>query len=73
MTRPDPAAAAPVLSVTRGNPTPDELAVVTVLLSALGAEAPPADPPASAWSAQTRARRTAPRPGPDAWRLSTRT
>ena len=71
MTEQEPQSQA-VLGVTRGNPTPEELAALTVLLSALGTSEPAAEPATSAWTSQTRQRRAVPRPGPDAWRLSTR-
>jgi hypothetical protein len=70
------APAVPLVTVTRGAPTPAELAaVLAVLLTA--APAAPAGPSAerpqpSRWTEQSRARVTFPRPGPHAWRASAR-
>ena len=63
----------PVLYVEAGDPSPEELAALTVLLSSMAGGDQIAESGASPWATQTRKRRSAPRPGPDAWRLSTRT
>jgi hypothetical protein len=74
-------AQAPVMTVVRGRPSPDELAaVVPVLLPVLlaaGSAAEPADAAAPAvaarpavWADRARAWRVLPRPGPHAWRAS---
>jgi hypothetical protein len=67
----------PHLVVVRGEPTAEELAALTAVLSArAGAarsaeEPPPARP--SGWRDRSRLVRGAPpRPGPGAWRLSAR-
>ncbi|PDP86934.1 acyl-CoA dehydrogenase [Glycomyces fuscus] len=67
----------PHLAVVRGEPTAEELAVLTAVLSARAraarsAEEPPPERP-SGWRDRSRLVRGAPpRPGPGAWRLSTR-
>lgn len=61
----------PVLSVVKGNPTPEELAALTaVVLSmrAAGDEAPPR-PTTRHWVRRQQLR-LAPTPGPGAWRRS---
>jgi hypothetical protein len=62
----------PFLRVVSGNPTPAELAAVTVLLTARArAAAAPEDPaPAGGWSDLTLRIRRMPPPGPGAWRNS---
>jgi hypothetical protein len=61
----------PLLAVTRGVPTPDELAALLVVLASR-----PAGPASrgsaspSSWSAKSRLVRAAVRPGPGAWRAS---
>ena len=59
----DPGPAAPGFSVARGNPTPEELAALTVVLSAMSARAARADatdPPdgrtTAAWASSRRRR-----------------
>jgi hypothetical protein len=65
---------APVITVTRGEPTPAELAAVLAVLLAGRSAAP--DGPAteherpSQWTQRSRARAAFPRPGPHAWRAS---
>ena len=61
----------PALRIVRGEPTPDELAAVTVLLTALARAGSAAQPPSpSGWiDLSLRLRRT-PAPGPGAWRNS---
>ncbi|GHD19014.1 acyl-CoA carboxylase subunit epsilon [Nocardiopsis kunsanensis] len=70
---------APHLTVVRGEPTTEELAALTAVLSAraaaarTAAENPPPEP-VSGWRdrAQGLRGRVSPRPGPGAWRLSMR-
>ena len=62
---------APLLAVTRGVPTPDELAAVLVVLASRAAEpAIRAGASPSSWSAKSRLVRATVRPGPGAWRAS---
>jgi hypothetical protein len=64
----------PVITVTRGRPTPAELAaVVAVLLTvrAAGAAPVPAAPARpSAWADRSRGMHGLPYPGPHSWRAS---
>ncbi|WP_150251866.1 acyl-CoA carboxylase subunit epsilon [Nocardiopsis deserti] len=67
----------PHLAVVRGEPTAEELAALTAVLSARARAARAAEEPAperpSGWRDRSRLVRGAPpRPGPGAWRLSTR-
>ena len=68
----------PHLVVVRGEPTEEELAALTAVLAAraaaarAAAEAPEPERPVSGWRDRARSVRTPPRPGPGAWRLSTR-
>jgi len=63
----------PVITITRGNPTDEELAaLVAVLLTQPAAPAAPAPAAASGWSAYWRSVRPPVQPGPGAWRLSGR-
>ena len=69
----------PLLRVVRGAPTDAELAALTATLAALAASGPAPEPeaPVSRWASRDdRLRRgpaqSAPRPGPGAWRYSTR-
>lgn len=61
----------PALRIVSGDPSPEELAAVTVVLTLLGrAGEPPAESEPSAWSdLSLRLRRPLP-PGPGAWRNS---
>lgn len=62
---------APLLAVTHGNPTPEELAAVTAVVLSLAANAAPAPAPTPAQSWVRRARlHLPPRPGAGAWRRS---
>ena len=62
---------APLLAVTRGVPTPDELAAVLVVLASRpAAPASRGSASPSSWSAKSRLVRAAVRPGPGAWRAS---
>jgi Acyl-CoA carboxylase epsilon subunit len=74
VTEAEPAPQAPVVTVTRGEPTPAELAAVLAVLYAVAAgratSAPAAARPRSAWTEHSRVRRTLPPPGPGAWRAS---
>lgn len=67
----DAAPAAPVLSVVKGEPTPEELAALTAVVLALGATGgeAPERPGVRHWIRRQQLR-LAPRPGPDAWRRS---
>jgi hypothetical protein len=64
-------APAPLFAVTRGTPTPDELAALLVVLASQ-----PATPPSRShagrpeWSAKSRMLRAAVHAGPGAWRAS---
>jgi hypothetical protein len=66
--------AAAEFSVVRGQPTPEELAALTAVLSRLLAarEAGPDDAPAarSRWAERSRLLRAPLSPGPGAWRRS---
>ncbi|HEU5268870.1 MAG TPA: acyl-CoA carboxylase subunit epsilon [Jatrophihabitans sp.] len=67
----EPSPDRPVLRVVRGEPTPEELAAVTVVLTALARRGPkPAAPPAGGWSDLSLRIRRIPAPGPGAWRNS---
>jgi hypothetical protein len=62
---------APLFAVTRGAPTPDELAAVLVVLASRPAGTRSRrGASASSWSAKSRLVRASVRPGPDAWRAS---
>ncbi|WP_049577265.1 acyl-CoA carboxylase subunit epsilon [Nocardiopsis sp. SBT366] len=73
-----PEKASPHLVVVRGEPTEEEIAVLTAVLTAraaaarAGSEAPESERPASGWRDHAHHLRVPPRPGPGAWRLSTR-
>ncbi|WP_114561042.1 acyl-CoA carboxylase subunit epsilon [Desertihabitans aurantiacus] len=61
----------PVLQVVSGDPTPEELAALVVVLQSRSGAAEPPQPPPSGWSAHWRRTRPpllAPRPG--AWQAS---
>jgi hypothetical protein len=68
----------PRLVVVRGEPSEEELAVLTAVLSARAAAARAAagtrepERPASGWRDRSRGMRAPSRPGPGAWRMSTR-
>lgn len=63
---------APLLRVTKGNPSPEEVAVITAVIAARG-HAQPQKPPTnfSLWARRSRLIRPAMQPGPGAWRGST--
>jgi hypothetical protein len=71
---PGDAPAVPLITVARGEATPEELAaVLAVLLAALGAtpdRLPAQRAGASRWTEHSRARAALPRPGPQSWRAS---
>ena len=61
----------PLLRIVRGDPTPEELAAVTVVLTALSRRTPePVSPAAGGWSDLSLRIRRIPAPGPGAWRSS---
>ena len=61
----------PVLTIVSGQPTPEETAAVTVVLTALLSQpAPEARPAPSQWSDRSRFLRAPVTPGPGAWRAS---
>ncbi|BCW70247.1 hypothetical protein NicSoilB8_12910 [Arthrobacter sp. NicSoilB8] len=64
-------AAPALLSVVKGEPTPEELAALTAVVLSLGqaAQAAPEKPGVRHWVRRQQLR-LAPRPGPDAWRRS---
>ncbi|WP_427016815.1 acyl-CoA carboxylase subunit epsilon [Pseudarthrobacter sp. P1] len=63
------AAGAPLLTVTKGNPTPEELAALTAVVLSLqvAAEEAPATPATRAWVRRAQLN-LGPKPGPGAWR-----
>lgn len=61
---------APVLRVERGNPTPEQLAALTVVLTAASGAAPETPAPRTLWTARSRFARPRPAVGPDGWRAS---
>jgi hypothetical protein len=64
---------APILRVVRGEPTPEELAVVTALVTASGGAADEAEPPRrGGWNDPARQVRRPSHPGPGAWRAALR-
>ncbi len=62
----------PVFRVVRGTPSDVEVAALAVVLAALAASTPPADPsrPLSRWVDRGAHLRRPLRVGPDAWRTS---
>ena len=71
-----PPASGPALEVVAGDPSAEELAALTVALSAvLAARGGPAGRPGRAspgWADRSRMMGAPPAPGPDAWRRSAR-
>ncbi|WP_427135641.1 acyl-CoA carboxylase subunit epsilon [Pseudarthrobacter sp. S9] len=61
----------PLLSVVKGEPTPEELAALTAVVLSLGSAEPaaPERPGVRHWVRRQQLR-LAPKPGPDAWRRS---
>jgi hypothetical protein len=71
MTEAASSAPVPLLAVTRGVPTPEELAaLVAVFATRPAASASGCRAGRSEWSAKSRTLRAAVRPGPGAWRAS---
>jgi hypothetical protein len=67
--------AAPLLRIVKGNPTPEEVAALVAVVSAMAAGAQSAGAearPRSEWSAHHRKLRSTHRHGPGAWRASAR-
>ncbi|MGY1594156.1 acyl-CoA carboxylase epsilon subunit [Geodermatophilus sp. SYSU D00708] len=65
--------AGPLLRVVKGEPSPEELAALTVAVAALSQRRPRRRPaPVGAWAAFGDAHRTALRPGPGGWRAAGR-
>jgi hypothetical protein len=63
--------AAPVLRIVDADATPEEVAALVAVLSALGgAGGEPTERPRSSWSNPARGVRRTHRHGPDAWRAS---
>ena len=61
----------PPLHLVRGDATPEEVAAVMAVLSAVSAQAPePAPRPTSQWASRAQALRRPHAPGPGAWRAS---
>jgi hypothetical protein len=63
--------ATPLLSVTKGDPTAEELAALTAVVLSLGGgeQAEPAKPTVRGWVRRQQLR-LAPTPGPGAWKRS---
>ncbi|HEY2508378.1 MAG TPA: acyl-CoA carboxylase subunit epsilon [Streptosporangiaceae bacterium] len=63
---------APLLTVVRGEPTPAELAAVTVVIGTRAAQAGQPEPscPRSVWASPASKLRPQLHPGPGAWRAS---
>jgi hypothetical protein len=63
----------PTLRVVRGEPTPEELAVVTALVTVAGSEPDePTPPQRGRWNDPSFGFRRPLHPGPCAWRATTR-
>ncbi len=70
--RPDDVPPAPALTIS-GSPTPEEVAAVVAVLSALsGGDGTEPSPPPSRWASPRTALRSPVGPGPGAWRASAR-
>ncbi len=65
-----PEAPRPTLTVVNPDATPEEIAAIVAVFSALGGGAKPAPKPRSLWAARQRRTRAALRPGPGSWRSS---
>ncbi|HWJ80742.1 MAG TPA: acyl-CoA carboxylase subunit epsilon [Nocardioides sp.] len=61
---------APVLRVVNPDATPEEIAAVVAVFSALGGGEPAPAPPRSEWANPVRRMRAPHRHGPGAWRAS---
>ena len=69
--QPDDRSGQPPLRLVRGDATPEEVAAVMAVLSAVSAGAPEPTPRhTSQWSSPARALRRPLSPGPGAWRAS---
>lgn len=67
----DASADVPVIRVERGNPTPEQLAALTVVLTAASSgSAGQREPRTSLWTARTPFARARPAVGPGGWRAS---
>ncbi|HEX2073551.1 MAG TPA: acyl-CoA carboxylase subunit epsilon [Geodermatophilus sp.] len=63
----------PLLRVVKGEPSPEELAALTVVVAALSQRRPRRRPtPVGAWASFADAHRQPLRPGPGGWRASGR-
>ena len=61
----------PALRIVRGDASPEDVAVLTALLSVAGGDGEPDAPPArGSWSDPARLQRRQLYPGPGAWRSS---
>jgi hypothetical protein len=62
----------PVLRIVSGDPTPEELAVLTALMAAAGGDgaAPAPRERRGSWSDPARLQRRTPLAGPNGWRAS---
>jgi hypothetical protein len=68
-----PPAGRPTLRIVHGNPTPEEIAAVTVVLTVVAAAGSPPEPverTVGGWSDPSRRLRRPLPPGPGAWRAS---
>ena len=64
------APAGPLLTVVRGEPTPEQLAALIAVVAARGGGEEEPAPPRSLWGAPAAAHRRPLTPGPGAWRAS---
>ncbi|WP_366145743.1 acyl-CoA carboxylase subunit epsilon [Nocardioides sp.] len=71
MTAPADHPTRPLLRVVRGNPTPDEIAALTAVVTSLPSHQIPPPLPAPHWFAHHHKLRTPHPHGPDGWRAST--
>jgi hypothetical protein len=64
----------PAITITKGNPTDEEIAAVVAVLTAVTAAGPATPPqaPRSGWAAYWRAVRAPVAPGPGAWQAAVR-
>lgn len=62
----------PLLRVVSPDATPEEVAAIVAVFSALGGAAPAPEPPRSEWANPARRMRTTLPHGPGAWRASAR-
>ena len=65
-----PEAARPALRIVNQDATPEEVAAIVAVFSALGSTAKPEPKSRSLWAARQRRTRAPLRPGPGAWRAS---